>query len=156
MANSNWIENNDFLSNRFLIASWYNPVMSQAVTAMHRWCQIERLSDWKCWHGRLKIHAKNICFTVCFLHFTSYPELSDFVFSSVFSLDNVTKAAWFVGGVWFGLVLCGEVLCVSLLFVLGFVSLVGLCFFFSLFFPPPLARRKHTSCISKAKNLLST
>lgn len=83
-------------------------------------------------------------------------RVSDFVFSSVFSLDNVTKAAWFVGGFLFGLVLCGEVLCVSLLFVLGFVSLVGLCFFFSLFFPPPLARRKHTSCISKAKNLLST
>lgn len=34
--------------------------MSQVITVMHRWCQIERLTDWKCRHGRLKIYPENI------------------------------------------------------------------------------------------------
>lgn len=42
--------------------------MSQVINAMHRWCQIERLSDWTCWHGRLKSHPKNTPISVCFSH----------------------------------------------------------------------------------------
>lgn len=98
-ANSNWIENNDFLSNRFLIANWYNSMMSQVITAMHRWCQIERLSDWKCWHGRLKIHPRNIFISVCVSHVSPPIQTIRFrscvAFSLVFSQPMLNLKPFF-------------------------------------------------------------